>query len=194
MGSRFPRLVLLLRGDVDEAEEQTVSSLSLADRSGDLILRAFCLSILVRVALRRHDKDAVRSLAPEVEAADEAVRVTRGRRRQSMPRLAGVAGRPATRCSGVGHRSRGTFQAAPATRICKWLYIWPLVAVRLQGGKVAQAVTAARELLEPSQHRLPDELQSLVESAWLSWDRGDADVAGGSLALALEMAYELRFF
>ena len=55
-------------------------------------------------------------------------------------------------------------------------------------------MTAARELLEPSQHRLPDELESIVESACLSWDRGEADVAGGSLALALEMAYELRFF
>ena len=52
-----------------------MSSLSLADRSGDLILRAFCLSILVTVALRRHDKDAVRSLAPEVEAANEAARI-----------------------------------------------------------------------------------------------------------------------
>jgi DNA-binding SARP family transcriptional activator len=80
------------------------------------------------------------------------------------------------------------------SRAHKWLYIWPLVAVRLQEGKVAEAVTAARELLEASQKRLPDELHSIVESACLSWDQGEAGVAGGSLALALEMAYELRFF
>ena len=66
---------LLLRGDLDEAEEQSVSSLSLADRSGDLILRANCLSNLVGVALRRHDKDAVHALAPEFEAACEVVRL-----------------------------------------------------------------------------------------------------------------------
>ena len=55
-------------------------------------------------------------------------------------------------------------------------------------------MSTARELLEPAQQRLPDELRSIVESACLSWDRGEADAARGSLALALEMAYELRFF
>ena len=65
---------LLLHGDLDEAEEQLVGSLSLADRSGDLILRANCLANLAAVALRRHDKDAVRSLAPRAVAATEVVR------------------------------------------------------------------------------------------------------------------------
>ena len=55
-------------------------------------------------------------------------------------------------------------------------------------------MSAARELLEPSQQRFPDELQSIVESACLSWDRGEADVAKSRLALALEMADGLRFF
>ncbi len=72
--------------------------------------------------------------------------------------------------------------------------MWPLVAVRLQEGEVAEAVTAARELLEPAQKPLPDELHSIVESACLCWDRGEADAARGRLALALEVAYELRFF
>ena len=80
------------------------------------------------------------------------------------------------------------------SRAHKWLYIWPLVAVRLRDGNLAQAAAAARELLEPSRKRLPAELRSIVESACLSSDRGDADVARGNLALALEMAHELRFF
>ena len=83
---------------------------------------------------------------------------------------------------------------APGTKCCKWLFIWPLVAVRLQEGMVAQAVMAARVLLEPSQQRFPEELQSLVESASLSWDKGEADIAKNYLALAVEKAHELQFF
>ena len=127
---------LVLRGDVDEAEEQSVSSLSLADRSGDLILRAFCLSILVRVALRRHDKDAVRSLAPgpRLQVRPPVIPGVVAAK-ACLAWLAWQDGRP-RRCSGVGQRGRGTFQAARGpTRIYKWIYIWPLVAVRLQEGK-----------------------------------------------------------
>ena len=187
---------LLLRGDLDEAEEQSVGSLSLADRSGDLILRANCLSNLVGVALRRHDKDAVRALAPEVEAACEVVRLPGevGVAKACLAWLAWQDGRPEDVV--VLANEAGELFRPPGgpVMIYKWLYIWPLVAVRLQEGRVAQAVSAARELLEPAQQRLPDELRSIVESACLSWDKGKADAARGSLALALEMAYELRFF
>ncbi len=58
----FLRWYLLLRGDLDEAEVQLVSSSSVADQSGDLILQACTLSCLAVLALRRHDKSAVRSL------------------------------------------------------------------------------------------------------------------------------------
>jgi hypothetical protein len=71
----------------------------------------------------------------------------------------------------------GTVRLARAHQDPQVAIHWPLVAVRLEDGMVAQAVTAARELLEPSQQRFPDELQSIIESACLSWDRGDADVA-----------------
>ena len=79
-------------------------------------------------------------------------------------------------------------------RAHKWLYIWPLLAVRLREGDLAQAASAASELLEPSQKRLPDDLRSIIESACLSWDRGEADAARISLTKALEVASELRFF
>ena len=184
---------LLLRGDLDEAEEHSVSSLSVADRSGDLILRAFCLANLAGVALRRHDKEAVRALAPRAEAAGEVVHVTTvvAAAKACLAWLAWQDGRSEDVVA-LANEAGDVFR--PPVMIYKWLYIWPLVVVRLQEGKIAEAVTAARELLEPSQQLLREELQSLVESAWLSWDRGDADAASSSLALALEMAHELRFF
>ena len=188
---------LALQCNLDEAEEQLVGSLSVAERSGDLILRAICLSGLTAVAVRRHDSEAVRSLAPRAEAAGEVVGAAEevGQAKACLAWLAWQDGRPedvVVLANEAGELFRP--HHAPGTKCCKWLFIWPLVAVRLQEGMVAQAVTAARELLEPFQQRFPDELQSTIESACVSWDRGEADVAGGSLARALEMAHELRFF
>lgn len=185
---------LCLHGDLDEAEEQLVGSLSLADRSGDLILRANCLANLAVVALRRHDKDALGSLAPRAVAATEVVRFEGeiDKAKACLAWLAWQDGRPEDVV--LLADEAGELLARLPSRAHKWLYIWPLVAVRLREGNLAQAAAAARELLEPSQRRLPDELHSIVESACLSWDSGEADVAGGSLALALEMAQELRLF
>ena len=47
----------------------------------------------------------------------------------------------------------------------KWAYLWPLIAVRLDEGKIAEAVEAGLQMLDPSQQQLPDELESLLESA-----------------------------
>jgi len=50
-----------------------------------------------------------------------------------------------------------------------WICLWPLIAVRLKAGLLAEAVFASRKLLVPPQQRLPDELESLVESAGAAW-------------------------
>ncbi len=75
----------------------------------------------------------------------------------------------------------------------KWPCLWPLMAVRLTAGQVAEAVDASRQLLLPPQQRLPDELESILESAQASWDGGEGERAAGQLAEALELARRLRY-
>ncbi len=171
-----------------------MSALSLAERSGDLILRASTLTLLAIAAIRPHDKSTVRSLAVEAEVASEFVPSFGGAAKGCLAWLAWQDGRPkdvvvlATEAGEVSRTRRCPLM------IWKWVYIWPLVAAHLQDGAAALAVTAASELLETSQQRLPDELRSIVESACLSWDRGESHIARRNLALALEMAHELRYF
>ena len=101
--------------------EQLVGSLSLADRSGDLILRAICLSNLAAVALPRHDNDAVRFLAP---GAKLQVRPSIQQRKSAKPRhVAPVAwqdGRPedvVVLANEAGELFRP--HSAPGTKCCK---------------------------------------------------------------------------
>ena len=63
--------LLLWHGDLAEAQEQLEASLAIVERIGDVVLRARCLCYLNVTALRRHDVEAVRSLAPEALAAAE---------------------------------------------------------------------------------------------------------------------------
>lgn len=76
----------------------------------------------------------------------------------------------------------------------KWVYLWPLVAVYLSDAWIGEAVTAARQMLEPFQQRPPDELEALLELAGAAWASDKPDMARAELARALELAHDLHFF
>ena len=81
--------------------------------------------------------------------------------------------------------------AVVATHPLKWPCLWPLIAVRLTAGRVAGAVDASRQLLLPTQQRLPDELEALVEAAQATWDAGEGERSADKLGEALELAWRL---
>ena len=62
---------LMLHGELEEAQDHLQTSQVMAERSGDVVLRAAALFCLVLNALRNHDVAAVRSLAPKVVVAGE---------------------------------------------------------------------------------------------------------------------------
>jgi hypothetical protein len=73
------------------------------------------------------------------------------------------------------------------------LALWPLAGTYLDTGHIEQAVGAARRLLEPSQARLPDELEAAVQVACQAWDRADTQAAAALLAGAVQLARDLRY-
>ncbi len=153
---------LLWHGDLEEAEEQLRASLTIADRIGDVVLRARCLCYLNVTALRRHDVEAVRSLASEAMAAGKDA---------EYPEY--VACAIATN-AWLAWRDRRYEEVIPlataaldlwGTTVVRyswyWLCLWPLIAVRLSAGEIDEAVAASRQLLVPPQQRLPDDLESI---------------------------------
>ena len=56
------------------------------------------------------------------------------------------------------------------------------------------AVAAARQILDPAQQLLPDELMGVLDAALAAWDGGAAAAAEERLASALQLAHELHFF
>jgi class 3 adenylate cyclase/tetratricopeptide (TPR) repeat protein len=186
--------LLLWHSDLTEAQEKLEVSLAIADRVGDPFRRAMCLCYLNLTALRRHDVDAVRSLAPQVIAAAEVARypayVAAGK-----ATLAWVAWKD-QRFEDVvplATEALDLWATIAVTYPFKWPCLWPLISVHLASGQLAEAVDASRQLLIPPQQRLPDELESVVEGAGSAWDRGDHQLATDNLTAALELAGSLCY-
>jgi hypothetical protein len=74
------------------------------------------------------------------------------------------------------------------------VYLFPVIAVRQTSGAVDEAVAAARQILDPAQQQLPDDLTAALEAACEAWDRGDPATANEQLATALSLAHDLHFF
>jgi class 3 adenylate cyclase/tetratricopeptide (TPR) repeat protein len=185
---------LVLHGDLDEAEEALCSALATADRIGEGVLRLRCLSLLALTALRRHDAVAVAHLVSQVLEGPAASQWPEysAMAKASLAWLAWHEGR----FTEVGPRAEEALALWAKTtgwQPLHWICLWPLISVRLLTGNISAAVDASRQLLEPSQQRLPDELEPVVIEAGAAWDSGDQEVAGAKLAWAVELAHDLHY-
>jgi hypothetical protein len=184
-------LLLLWHGDLVEAQEKLEASRVIWERIGDPL---FPLSHLNLAALRRHDVEAVRSLSGQVLAAAQAtgqpIHVTLAK--ATMAWVAWRDGRPADVVA-IANEALELWEATAASYPFKLLCLWPLIAVHLSAGQVAEAVDASRQLLMPPQIRFPDELESLVEWVGAAWDSGEHEQAAYKLAEALELAERLGY-
>ena len=186
--------LLLWHGDLTEAQEKLEVSFAIAERVGDPFRRAMCLCYLNLTALRRHDVDAVRSLAPQAITAAELARypayVAAGK-----ATLAWVAWKDERFEDVVALATEALEQwgSIAVTYPFKWPCLWPLISVYLASGQFGEAVDASRQLLLPPQLRAPDELESIVAAAGAAWERGEGQLAADTLSAALDLARYLGY-
>ena len=181
---------LLMHGDLAEAKEYLERSLAMAERIGEVLSRAENLWALTATALFSHDVEAVRSLAPQVMAAGEAAASPGyvGSAKAYLAWLAWQDGHPKDVVALANEALKLWGTTAVAT-----YSLWPLIAVHLGAGQVAEAVAAGRQMLEPTQQRLSDELESMLGSACAAWDQEEPEVARAKMAEALELAKDLHW-
>jgi class 3 adenylate cyclase/tetratricopeptide (TPR) repeat protein len=185
---------LMLRGDLAEARENLEKALAMAQRIGEYHLRVVSLVALTLTAVRRDDAEAVRTLCRQAfEAlAEHDVRMVLAMACQAW--LAWQDERPdeVLRLAGSIEEFNPTLLGQGARY--RWVHLFPVIAVRLRSDEVCEAVAAARQILDPTQMLLPDDLTAALGSACAAWDRGEPATANGHLATALSLAHELHFF
>lgn len=196
--TQFLGWALWLRGYLPEAEAELANALRLAERTGETFLRDGTLLTLTLTALRRHDVEAVRALLPRAFAAlRETGDLVSSRIPGGMACAAWLAwqdGQPdeVTRLAAeIEERELTTLGSGAMYR---WVYLFPLLAVRLRAGELDEAVTAARQLIDPSQMWLPDDLTSALAAACESWADGKRTDTEQHLATALALASANAYF
>ncbi len=181
-------------GNTDESQKMFEAALAIAERTYDQECRSWCLCGLCLIGIRRHDVEAVRSVSRQ--AAEAAIN-----NRASVfgaaanAAMAWVAWKDDRFDDVIVHANEAlaAWRSTWHVYFFKGLCLWPLMAVKLASGDIAGAVDAGREMLEPSQVRLPDEVESLIERAKAAWDRDEAAATAVRLTEALQLACKLGF-
>jgi adenylate cyclase len=181
--------VLWLHGDLDGSEELQRQALEMAERIGESLLIWDAVLGLARNGLRRHDTDAVRDFGGRALAIATATG-TSWQLAEARSCLAWLAWR----------EQRPEYVLALADEIADddkhlygWIYLWPLLAIQLDSGRLDDAVAAARALLDPERHRLPDVLRSPLNEAIAAWESGHQVLVAERLAATITLAQEHRY-
>ncbi len=189
---------LWLHGDLAAAAAEQTEALNLAERMGETVLRDLALSALTLTAMRRHETQAVRALLPRAFAAARDYRAKyHGRIVANMSVAAWLAwqdGRPDEVLRLAAEIESLDLTNAGSGAMHRWVYLFPVLAVRLAEGATAEAVAAARRIIDPSQQLLPDDLTGVLAAACASWDEGDPARAAQHLTEALDVARARAYF
>ena len=185
---------LWLRGDLTEAKQQLEKALAMGERIGERHLLVTSLLALTLTALRRHDTEAVRALIPRARmaAGKDGIYVALTVAAQAW--LAWQDGHPDEVIRLAGRIAEFDLRALVTGGRYRWVYLFPVIAARLQSGDAAAAVAAARQIVDPAQQLLPDDLMAALDAACAAWDRGEAGPAADGLAGALRLAHDLHYF
>jgi tetratricopeptide (TPR) repeat protein len=184
---------LLLHGDLAEAQDHLEHALAMAERIGETGLRAYSLQGLTMAALRRHDTAAVRALIPRVLAEAEGM--------AAPDYLAGAKACLAWLAWQDQHPDDVIKLAEEITTLTTGtpdaglyygpVHLWPLAAVHLEAGHLAEAVVATHRLRDHTQ--FPAGLEATLTAASETWNQGQPDLARDHLTAALDLARDLGY-
>lgn len=185
---------LLWYEDLAGAQAQLERTLDTCRRADDKTLELRCLIYLSCAHLRQHDVDAVKELAPQGEELALALSFPEyvGMGRAMLSWVAWKEGRFVD-AEAMAEEALEQWGTSVVNFSWYWVCLWPLIAVRLARGQVADAVEAGRQLLVPPQQRLPDELASVVQAAITAWEDEEPQLAEEKLGQAVELAERLRY-
>jgi class 3 adenylate cyclase/tetratricopeptide (TPR) repeat protein len=189
---------LVAQGDLTAGRAELEVAFAIAKRRGDTALELTCTSELAWAGLRQHDIALAKDMAGRSEELRHASPPFLYADNIALSVESWVAwkeGRPseAERLAQESLAvSSAQLQSGEYRRRLDCICLFPLIAVRLADRRTEEAVLAARKLLDPSQMRLPDELEVATEAAIDAWESGDPVLASTKLGDMLELAEDFN--
>jgi DNA-binding SARP family transcriptional activator len=185
---------LLWYGDYAGAEVALHEALTVAEQCGDITLQIRCLAYLVAAARRQgHDADVTiyarrcLALAKTANMFDYIGAAQAG--------LAWVAWRrdDLAEALRLAQAAQAAWREHAAPYPLHWQALWPLLSIALTQERLAEAVSYARQLLQPEQQALPTRLEEPLAAALAAWDANRPDETRDFLHHALFAAQQIHF-
>ena len=181
--------------DLDEADKYLMATLKLAEKIGDIVVQSRCLTYLTILHRKRGAIEEVKHYifrAMAVATAGNMLEYIS----TAKANLAWVSLREGNLYDAQenGRTALDMWQKAPLVYPFQWTALWPLISVALSKEEVSGAVEYAYALLQPSQQRLPDSLNEVLEEVMESWEKGESEKVRTKLNRAIELAQELGWF
>jgi tetratricopeptide (TPR) repeat protein len=185
---RFPRR------ELQEAEEQLRIALGLAERTGDAIRKSRCLAYLMIVARMRGHVAETRNYIPQVLSTAWAGRMV-VYESAAKASLAWLAWREEdlNEVRLQGRESLELMKGAMAASPFRWTAAWPVIGAALAEENIAEAIEQGRAMLDPTQMRQPEAIESVLAAATSAWERNEVEVARSQLQRSLELAQEMSY-
>jgi DNA-binding SARP family transcriptional activator/tetratricopeptide (TPR) repeat protein len=184
----------LWRRELDQAEENLLAALELADTSKIVSQRTLILTYLTVLHRFRGDMDKVAEFALQAQEAAEAARmpdyVAAARGNQAW--LAWRDGDlPAA--GQKGEEALASWRQSPLVYPFQWQALWPLIALAVAEGREDRSWGYMGALLAPTQQLLPDRLGASLEAALHAQAAGQTRAAQTQLGQAMQSAREMGY-
>ena len=183
---------LLWHGELSEAESELRGGLDLAEQVGDAGAQTIALTYLTICYRFRNEIDqarahAARSLDTAAKAKlDLYIAMARGN-------LAWLAWRDGdfAAADALAQAAWSTLQVIPGP--LRWVVLWPLIAMAAVREQFALAADLARQMLHPSQQRLPEALAALLQAAIRAQENDEPEAGRTQLQRAVEFAQQMGY-
>jgi DNA-binding SARP family transcriptional activator len=175
-------------GDLDAAEREMLAALDLAERIGDVAVQSRCLTYLTVVERKRGQVAVVqeyigRSLAV---AATAQIRQYIGTAKGNLAWIAWHSGNY-TEARTRAQEALDLWKQLTVAYGHQWTALWPSIGAALAQNQLDAAIDYTRQLLDPAQQRLSDDLEAILHEALEGWDHGRPQQARERLLRAVEL-------
>jgi len=187
-------IILMLHGAFEEADRQMRESLNDALRTGDLEVRARCLTYLTVIERQLLHVGSAKKQAEWSLSVSKAARM-REYTGAALGNLAWVALRRGDLAEAERHAREALdcWKTLSLVYPFQWLARLPLAAVELANDRMVAALEQVRAVLDVQQQRLPDKLATKLASASAAFAKGNAARARWLLSRALRTARRLGY-
>jgi len=187
-------LIELFHGDLGDAVAQCGKTFRMAERTGDLVLQARCLTYRAVAYRRLGDVPGCRTeaektlvLAAELKMVEYVA--------MAKASLAWVAWREKDEVEAekLASEALELWHGMEDPYGMDWMALWPLIAIAFARKDIGRAIELATGLLEDDQHPSPEKLSAVVRKSCEEWRNGVQEKAASALAEAIKIAEELHY-